>query len=92
MMQPYEGYGDFNADIAIRRVSDGVVRVMKMRECRSSVVYGWSDGNYACDCNRGLFFARAVGEEDPDVECGEVVYKIDCIKDAETGEVLYTEA
>jgi len=23
--------------------------------------YIWSDGNYSCDCNRGLFFERAAG-------------------------------
>ena len=23
----------------------------------------WNEGNYSCDCNRGLFFARAGGRE-----------------------------
>lgn len=23
----------------------------------------WSEGNFACDCNRGTFFAEAVGED-----------------------------
>lgn len=34
----------------------------------------WTEGNYSCDCNRALFFARANGEPDPLVECGEVAY------------------
>ena len=33
--------------------------------------YMWGEGNYACDCNRSLFFARAAGEDDPDHECGQ---------------------
>lgn len=46
-------------------------------------LYLWSDGgNYSCDCNRALFFARARGEEEPDdPPCGEdrfcVPYAID---------------
>jgi uncharacterized protein len=28
--------------------------------------YVWIDGNYACDCNRALFFARAAGEDEPE--------------------------
>jgi hypothetical protein len=37
----------------------------------------WSEGNYACDCNRGLFFANAVGdEEDDDHACGADRYKV----------------
>lgn len=35
--------------------------------------YMWiHGGNYSCDCNRALFFARAAGEDDPeDTPCGE---------------------
>ncbi len=37
--------------------------------------YIWEDGNYSCDCNRRLFFARANGdEEDWDSGCGEGEY------------------
>lgn len=32
--------------------------------------YIWTEGNYGCDCNRSLFFARAADEEDPeDLDC-----------------------
>lgn len=26
--------------------------------------YSWGDGNYSCDCNRGLFFKRAEGVDE----------------------------
>jgi hypothetical protein len=29
----------------------------------------WTEGNYSCDCNRALFFARANGEPDPNEPC-----------------------
>lgn len=39
--------------------------------------YLWNEGNYACDCNRGLFFQRV---KDPDfsghLECGDSRYEI----------------
>lgn len=38
--------------------------------------YIWSEGNYACDCNRANFFARAAGEDDPDRECGDGRYAV----------------
>lgn len=34
----------------------------------------WDEGHFACDCNRGRFFARAGGEADPDIPCGEGRY------------------
>ncbi len=34
----------------------------------------WTEGNYACDCNRHLFFWRAVGKEPLDIDCGESKY------------------
>jgi hypothetical protein len=71
----------------LRRVSDGVERTVvdetgfsiddgDVEDAIRSVVYQWSDGNYSCDCNRALFFARAGGEEEPEVECGEGAYAI----------------
>ena len=32
--------------------------------------FWWTDGNGACDCNRMGDLARALGREDPDLECG----------------------
>jgi len=37
--------------------------------------YMWTDGNYACDCNRGGFHHRALGIEEQDYPCsGERFY------------------
>lgn len=36
----------------------------------------WEEGNYACDCNRELFFARVAGEPDPDGECGNERFEV----------------
>jgi len=36
--------------------------------------YLWTEGNYGCDCNRALFFARSVGEPDPEHICGTTRY------------------
>lgn len=38
--------------------------------------YIWTEGNYSCDCNRALFFERAIGNGDPDVPCSSGVYSL----------------
>jgi hypothetical protein len=38
--------------------------------------YMWTDGNYACDCNRGLMFARAHDEDVEDIACGHSRFDI----------------
>jgi hypothetical protein len=36
----------------------------------------WTEGNYSCDCNRHLFFERAIGNEpEEDMPCGNTLYK-----------------
>lgn len=37
----------------------------------NSALFQWGDGNYACDCNRELFFRRAGNEPelDPGMAC-----------------------
>lgn len=48
----------------------------------------WTDGNYSCDCNRALFFARAKGEPDPEeIPCGESKFRVRL----EQGEYVYDE-
>lgn len=42
-------------------------------------VYQYVEGNYSCDCNRSLFFARAIGALEPeldDTHCGFGRYRI----------------
>jgi len=51
--------------------------------------YLWSDGNYGCDCNRGLFFARAGEEPDPDWGCGHEKYSVRILDNK--GEILYED-
>jgi len=46
---------------------------------RDGISYLWEEGNYACDCNRGDFFARAGGESDPHQPCGDFAYEVDDI-------------
>jgi len=50
----------------------------------------WEEGNYACDCNRRLFFAR-VKEEEEDWEspCSDGEYSVNVY--ASKGKLLYTE-
>lgn len=63
------------SEVHIRKNSTGEVRVHrnKFDWCE----FQWSGGNYACDCNRHLFFNRAAGvEPDEDMTCGEVEYSI----------------
>lgn len=43
------------------------------------MLYMFQEGNYSCDCNRELFFQRAKGEPETDldeVKCGEGRYVI----------------
>ena len=68
-------------DVLIRKNATGEVRTYRTDECdwyendEGSTRWMWMEGNYQCDCNRSLFFARAAGEPDPaDVECGDDAY------------------
>lgn len=91
----------FSADVAIRREADGLTRIYRSdHETRSDDGsfndFVWSDGNFACDCNRHDFFERAAGvelsdEESENVPCGDDRFTIEWIKDVDTGEVLYSE-
>jgi hypothetical protein len=62
--------------ILIRNNSTGEVREFADEfATEDSVYYQWFyGGNYSCDCNRALFFARAKSEEEPDVPCGHEAY------------------
>lgn len=52
--------------------------------------YIWSEGNYSCDCNRALFFARAGGEDDPNHDCGSGAFLVEIT--GTDGSVLYRDA
>jgi len=52
--------------------------------------YIWSEGNFSCDCNRYLFFQRALNmDEDGESPCGDDRYTIDSI--FHDGKIVYTE-
>lgn len=40
-----------------------------------AVVSHWSEGNYACDCNRGIMFEKRECDLD-DYECGEGMFSV----------------
>jgi hypothetical protein len=71
---PPSGY-----DVIIRRASDGVERTYHMSGCEMPTArddFWWSEGNGACDCNRGDFFERAGGNDDSDESCGDSRYLV----------------
>ena len=54
-------------------------------------IWIWEGGNYSCDCNRRIFFARAAGEkEDWGGPCSEGLYSVR-LRDKESGLVWYDE-
>lgn len=54
-------------------------------------VFNWEEGNYSCDCNRFLFFSRAMSIEEPDdYPCSDGKFSVRiCLKD--TNEIIYDE-
>jgi len=61
--------------IHIRKNSDGEVRSF-IDPFDWDGDFIWSDGNFACDCNRALFFGRANGGEGDECECGDTAYSV----------------
>ena len=55
-------------------------------------VFNWQHNNYSCDCNRALFFSRAIGEEldDDEMECSDGKYLVR-LKNPMNNEVYYSE-
>lgn len=68
--------------LEIRRNSDGVIAVHKdlwdWFDNYQHPDFIWSDGNFACDCNRSDFFAQALGLEEGtyDDGCGSEKYSV----------------
>ena len=53
--------------------------------------FGWAEGNYSCDCNRHLFFARAFGEEENrERECSDDKFSVQLVNPS-SGVVYYDE-
>lgn len=76
--------------VEIRRNADGVIRAYRdPYEWQGD--YIWADGNYSCDCNRYLFFQRAIEppEQEGDCECGNGSFSVRII--ADDGSTLYAD-
>lgn len=86
--------------VTIKRRSDGVSRSFdddfewtgdEERSATSKAIWQWTEGNFCCDCNRALFFARAAGEPDPaDVPCSENLFLVE-LRDLATDELFFAE-
>ncbi len=75
--------------VTIRRTADGKeVDYVDNLPWEESSEYMWNEGNYGCDCNRAIFFARAQGLTDPDRTCGHTAFEIVKIVD-ENGKLLW---
>lgn len=75
--------------VTLERVSDGIRREASDEyENVEQAEYLWTEGNWACDCNRALAFARAAGEPDPEPRpCGSVAFRAVSIR---MGEAVVT--
>lgn len=65
--------------VIVRRNSDGAISQSRWQFWDWSSEwpeYIWEEGNYACDCNRAIFFASGRGEPQPDRACGMNDYAV----------------
>lgn len=75
----------------ITRIDDGETRDYQFDDEDPFNDYIWRDGNYCCDCNRGLFFGYAIGErpEDIETECGDSAFTVKI--STPTGFIVYQD-
>lgn len=67
----------YTATIVDKVASESRVFEDDTEASEEAMEYNWSEGNYGCDCNRSLFFARAAGLSDPtDTPCGHSRYSV----------------
>ncbi len=77
--------------VAVRDNETGETRVVIMDDLDGDewdeevAEFLWLEGNFSCDCNRGIWFRRAGGEEEepPDHDCGETRYSVAWIEFAD---------
>jgi hypothetical protein len=75
--------------VEIRRNSDGEVRAYS-DDYWDGTPYIWEHGNYACDCNRELFFLRA-GGADPVVGATECSDGRFAVRITDGAEIVYQD-
>ena len=78
--------------LEVRRNTDGVVRKeatpFDWDDADPDADFVWSEGNYACDCNRRIFFHG--GKMDPHLNpCGSTEFSVR-LRD-EAGKVVYQD-
>lgn len=79
--------------VHIRKNETGEIRIYNDKIYFDDInlpnVYLWEYGNYSCDCNRRLFFAR-VNDEEEDWEsgCGDTEYSVNIFLD---NDCIYSE-
>lgn len=82
----------------IRNNATGEIREFETDEIltngnKSPDIFNWEENNFACDCNRLLFFKRAgneESEEDWSVKCSDGKYSVN-LKNKKDGKVYYRE-
>ena len=78
--------------VTLKKTSTGEIRKhIAPDENWFDAEFMWTDGNYSCDCNRALYFARAAGEDDTEAweqKCGDSAYKMISVVDGD-GEVIW---
>ena len=70
---------DHSMIIDITKVSTGETRQHIAYDWDHRTEFLWTEGNYSCDCNRALLFARLRNEDETEAweqECGEKAYII----------------
>lgn len=72
--------------VHIKKIATGEIRIFTDKDgiWDDTALWIWTEGNYMCDCNRALFFARAGGEDDTEAwsqKCGDQeVYSVPFIE------------
>ena len=82
----------------IRDNETGEIREYETKEildigCKYPSVFNWKENNYACDCNRRLFFKEVKNEateEDWNVKCTDGKYSVN-LRNKKNGKVYYRE-
>lgn len=103
---PYDGPKDSHpvwkiptvwVDVQIRHNPTGEIRVDRQwmifepEHGEHPSIFMFEEGNYACDCNRHLFFHRSAGHEpEDDNPCGDAAYSVNLINPKD-GRVFYRE-
>lgn len=65
--------------VVIRNIATGEERIITQDGAWNDAAdFLWSEGNYACDCNRALFFYNW-GPESEDRDCGDSAFSIPTI-------------